>query len=146
MAGRWDGAHVVFYRKLKTFQGRRVPAILLAKRTLDAPTAPGCWSLIGGRIEPDEKPIETALRESREELFHRSRLRLRFLCKIKRRRNGQTYIVYFFLAPLNEDMDTLRLKRSTEGRRIVEGGGLGWFTKAEIRSLRVRQQDRPAIS
>ena len=136
-----DGAHVVFYRKLKAKGGRRIPAVFLTKRTLDAPSDQGDWGLVGGtRDDEDMTPKDTVLREIDEEIEYQSRLRVVPLCNRRLKKNT----VYFFKARLQEDMDTLRLKRNDKGK--VEGEGLGWFTKAELRSLRVRPQDRPAIN
>jgi hypothetical protein len=41
------GAHVVFHRLLKAANCSSVQAILLCKRTQDAPTPPRHWALIG---------------------------------------------------------------------------------------------------
>jgi 8-oxo-dGTP pyrophosphatase MutT (NUDIX family) len=135
-----DGAHVVFYRTLRLKNGRKVAAILLTKRTLDAPSDPGDWGLVGGTMERGETPKKAALREVNEELCYRTRpLIIRELCKVKKENT-----VHFFQASLEEDMDTLKLKRNPKGK--VEGEGIGWFTLSEVGCLRVRPQDLSAIS
>ena len=42
--------------------------ILLQKRTLDCPKAPGCLVAFGGAVEENEQPIHAVIRELREEL------------------------------------------------------------------------------
>jgi 8-oxo-dGTP pyrophosphatase MutT (NUDIX family) len=137
-----DGAHVVFHRKLKMRGGRSALAVLLTKRTLDAPSDPGDWGLVGGTMDAGEKPKKAVLREIKEEISYRSRrVRVCFLCKTKRR----THTVFFYRAYLPEDMDSLRLKRNMQEKK-VEGVGMAWFTRAEVRSLPVRPQDRVAVN
>ena len=67
------GAHVVFHRILKVSpEGvspeKSVQAILLCKRTQDAPIHPGYWGRFGGTVDNGEAPAEAAKREVREEL------------------------------------------------------------------------------
>jgi len=136
-----DGAHVVFYRTLETKDKKQpVLAILLTKRTQDAPSDVGDWGLVGGTMDRGETPRKTVLREINEELCYRTRpLQVSRLLKVK---NG-THTVHFFQAPLPEDMDTLKLKRNRKGK--VEGEGIGWFTQEEAFCLRLRPQDIPAV-
>jgi 8-oxo-dGTP pyrophosphatase MutT (NUDIX family) len=68
MAIEIKGAHVIFHRLLKASDCNSVQAILLCKRTQDAPTHPGHWGLIGGKVENGKTPEETARREVEEEL------------------------------------------------------------------------------
>ena len=56
--------------------------------------------------------------------------------------NGVVMVSYF-KAPLNEDMDSLRLRRTEEK---VEGQGIAWFTKEEIQHLSMRAEDRTALN
>jgi ADP-ribose pyrophosphatase YjhB (NUDIX family) len=137
-----DGAHVVLHRKLKTGGGRHAIAILLTKRTLDAPSDPGDWGLVGGAVDRGERPRRAVMRELREEISFRGRVLVGFLCKKKKR----THTVHFYRAHLPEDMDTLRLRRNKEKEKKVEADGLAWFTRAEVRSLRLRPQDRFAVN
>ena len=57
------GAHVVFHRLLKAANCSSVQAILLCKRTQDAPTHPGHWALISGIVENNKSPKERAQRD-----------------------------------------------------------------------------------
>lgn len=43
-------------------------AVLLAHRRPDRRWYPDCWDVVGGHLEPGEKPAETVVRECREEL------------------------------------------------------------------------------
>jgi 8-oxo-dGTP pyrophosphatase MutT (NUDIX family) len=45
-----------------------VCAILLCKRTHDAPIYPAHWSVFGGWVEKREQPKDAAIREVHEEL------------------------------------------------------------------------------
>jgi 8-oxo-dGTP diphosphatase len=130
------GAHVVFYRKVRAWRGTYVRAVLLVKRTQDAPSHPGHWGLVGGTLEPGETPKTGLMREIREELAHRTAIRLLPL--------SRTASITYYRAHLPEDMDTLRLKRGKADKK-VEGEGLGWFTEAEVRGLRMRPEDRMAV-
>jgi 8-oxo-dGTP diphosphatase len=130
------GAHVVFYRKLRSQRGSPARAVLLMKRTQDAPSHPGHWGLVGGTLEPGETPRQGLLREMREELEHRKPVRLQPLWR--------TANLTYYKAHLPEDMDTLRLRRSNAEDK-VEGEGLGWFTAAEVRHLAMRREDRIAV-
>ena len=130
------GAHVVLYRQLRNRSGLLVKAVLLVKRTQDAPSHPGRWSLVGGKLEAGETPKAGLLREIAEELAHRRPIRLQPLCGIA--------TLTFYKAHLPEDMDSLRLKRN-RAESHVEGEGLGWFTEAEVRRLPMRREDRSAV-
>ena len=130
------GAHVVFYRRIRNKRGLLAPAVLLMKRTLDAPSHPGHWGLVGGTLEAGETPREGLLREIQEELEHRKPFRLQPLWR--------TTNLTYYKAHLPEDMDTLRLRRSKADGK-VEGEGLGWFTETEVRRLSMRREDRTAL-
>lgn len=130
------GAHVVLYRKVRTRRGALARAVLLVKRTQDAPSHPGHWGLVGGTLEPGETPRRGLLREIREEISHRRPIRVQPLWR--------TASITYYRAHLPEDMDSLRLKRATADHK-VEGEGLSWFTRAEVRGLRMRREDRIAV-
>ena len=130
------GAHVVLYRNVRNRRGKLVPAVLLVKRTQDAPSHPGRWSLVGGKLEAGETPKAGLLREIKEELAHRKPIRLQYVWR--------TATLTFYKAHLPEDIDSLRLKRSKADGK-VEGEGLSWFTEAEVRRLPMRREDRMAV-
>ena len=142
------GAHVVFHRMLDISPKRSLCAVLLCKRTLDAPVHPGYWGLFGGRLEVDEEPKRGVLREIHAELaIPAAKLALSNLCDVHIRRSkesGDALGLRYFSSPLELEMDRLTLKRSIKDQK-VEGQGLGWFTAEEIHHMLLRPEDRIAI-
>jgi 8-oxo-dGTP pyrophosphatase MutT (NUDIX family) len=158
------GAHVIFYHKVKTRPERvkdkskdvidEILVVLLAKRTQDAPTHPGLWSPIGGKVDPDKgdkTPKDTAAREVDEELDgtkltrKKTKDRLKYLQSVMvTRKNGPCWICYFSM-PLRKGMHRLQLKWDREHHK-VEGEGLAWFTAEEIHHLPMRPEDRIAVN
>lgn len=141
------GAHVVFYRLLRANSASSVCAVLLYKRTQDAPMYPGYWGLIGGTLENGEEPLAGALREAAEELgLMATGITLELLCDVRIKRDTDPHEVgaRYFAAPLNLGMDQLTLRYNPEERK-VEGEGLGWFTAEEIRHMWLRPEDRAAV-
>ena len=141
------GAHIVFHRLLSTSKCNPhfVRAVLLTKRTLDAPMHPGYWGLVGGIVNSGERPKKAALREAHEELGIKPSI-LQPLCDVsvdhgKRNASGARY----FSAALDLEMDKLTLKRNLEENK-VEGEGLGWFSAEEVHHLMLRPGDRIAIA
>jgi 8-oxo-dGTP pyrophosphatase MutT (NUDIX family) len=141
------GAHIVFHRLLRTSKAKPyfVRAVLLSKRTLDAPMHPGDWGLIGGIVNPGEPPKDAARREAHEELGVKPGA-LKFLCKVRvDHGSGSASAVTYFSAALDLNMDKLTLRRNPDDDK-VEGEGIGWFSAEEIHHIMVRPQDRVAIS
>ncbi|MFL5245256.1 MAG: NUDIX domain-containing protein [Gemmataceae bacterium] len=144
------GAHVVFYRVLKTCcceaRHESVRAIMLCKRTQDAPTHPGYWALFGGKLNnAEETPKDAAKREVEEELgliLEARRLEELGPPVCVARADGACSIQYFHYL-LDYDLDKLTLRPNRKGK--VEGEGLGWFTAEEIHHLMVRPEDRIAV-
>jgi len=65
--GICDHVNIVLYR-----MSINTPLIFLQKRTKDAPTYPGLWSMFGGGVKPQDKTVKEALdRETRDELDYR---------------------------------------------------------------------------
>jgi len=121
-------------------------AVLLCKRTLDAPIYPAYWSLFGGRIEPGERPKQAALREVQEELgITSNKIGLADLCDVSVSRADGSHTARYFSSVLDLDMDCLTLRRSPQEAK-VEGHGLGWFTAEEIHHLLVCPEHRIAIA
>jgi 8-oxo-dGTP pyrophosphatase MutT (NUDIX family) len=149
------GAHVVFHRLLKvTPEGISpedfVQAVLLCKRTLNAPIHAGYWGLISGKVK-NETPIETVKREVREELKICQGLdldatggQLTELVEVTIARGEGTSVIKYYSCPLNYDLDRLTLLPNAHGK--VEGEGLAWFSAAEVHHLMVRPEDRIAVS
>ena len=139
-------AHVVFHRMLRVSHKRSLRAVLLCKRTLDAPTHPAYWSLFGGRIEPGERPKQAALREVQEELgIPPSKIQLADLCDVSVSRADGRHALKYFRSVLDLDMDCLTLRRSPKEAK-VEGQALGWFTAEEIHHMLVCPEHRVAIA
>jgi 8-oxo-dGTP pyrophosphatase MutT (NUDIX family) len=133
------GAHVVFHRLLKaSLEGvspeKYVQAVLLCKRTQDAPIHPGYWGLFGGQVE-NETPIEAVRREVREELkicqgLDSTGSQLTELAEVPIVRGEGTLVVKYYSCPLNYGLDQLALQPNAGGK--VEGEGLAWFSAEEI--------------
>jgi 8-oxo-dGTP pyrophosphatase MutT (NUDIX family) len=142
-----DGAHIVFHRLLRTSKTtpHQVKAVLLTKRTLDAPMHPGHWSLVGGRIESGESARAAAIREAGEELGVTPDA-MKFLCDVRIDKGGRkALVVKYFSAPLDRDMDTLVPGRNPEDGK-VEAEGIAWFSAEEVHHILVPPEDRVAIS
>jgi 8-oxo-dGTP pyrophosphatase MutT (NUDIX family) len=120
---------------------------LLCKRTQDAPTYPGYWALIGGKLNDGEEPAAGALREVEEELgISSTEIALKSLCDVRIQRkvaSGELGARYF-VATLDLGMDKLALRYNAE-EGLVEGEGLGWFTAEEVHHMRLRPEDRVAV-
>jgi 8-oxo-dGTP pyrophosphatase MutT (NUDIX family) len=140
------GAHIVFHRLLSTSKTKPyfVSAVLLSKRTLDAPMHPGYWGLIGGTVNRGESPRNAALREACEELSVKPSA-MKFLCDVRVEHGGKASGVKYFSAVLDLDMDKLTLRRNSK-ENFVEGQGLGWFSAEEVHHLVLRPEDRIAIA
>ncbi len=147
------GAHVVFHRMVNTpfdkdGKQRSMPAVLLYKRTQDAPIHPSYWALIGGCPERQENPKSALCREAREELkaggLEQALECLKNLCRVDMLTEQGKVSIEYFTVPLNEDMDTLKLLRNPNGK--VEGEGLAWFTEEEVHHLHMRPEDRQALN
>jgi 8-oxo-dGTP pyrophosphatase MutT (NUDIX family) len=142
-----NGAHVVFHRLLRTSSASFVCAVLLYKRTQDAPMHPGYWGLVGGKLDDGEEPLAGALREVNEELgILASEVTLELICDVRIQRDTDSCEIgaRYFAAPLNLGMDKLTLRYNSEEGK-VEGEGLGWFTAEEIHHMWLRPEDRVAV-
>ncbi len=150
------GAHVVFYKMVCTRVDKKggaadVQAVLLYKRTQDAPVHRGFWALFGGELKEQEHPKSVLRREVEEELdaggLEKDLQGLSPLCFVNIPSKQEPRSIQYFTAPLNMEMDNLRLKRSREGKvEKVEGEGLGWFSEEEIHHLTIRPEDREALA
>jgi 8-oxo-dGTP diphosphatase len=141
-----SGAQVLLHRMIATHSQHTLCAVLLCKRTHDAPIFPGYWSLFGGWVEKGEDAKEAAIREVQEELgIALPRSRLKHLSDVLLQRGTpKPTSVRYFSCPLDLEMDGLRLQRNREEDK-VEAEALGWFTAEEINHLLVKPADRSAI-
>ncbi len=99
-------------------------------------------------MEPKDHgdPKATAKREVEEELdgSEDALEMLSDLCTVPVPESETTYVQYFS-APLQKDMDSLRLKWNDEENK-VEGDGFAWFTLEEVHHLPMRLEDRIALT
>jgi 8-oxo-dGTP pyrophosphatase MutT (NUDIX family) len=146
-SAKTKGAHVVLYRELRT-PSDSVEAVLLCKRTLNAPIHPGYWALFGGKLEEKDGGAANAAakREVEEELgIKLNKDDLLDLCRIQVRRKDEEPFIQYFSCRLDYDMNRLTLRpQGADGK--VEGEGLGWFSEEEVHHLTVRPEDRIAIN
>ena len=146
---------MVFHRLLRVSPNGVTPeqtalAVLLCKRTQDAPIHPGHWGLFGGTRKESESAEEAANREVREELKVCQGLdlvatgrRLTELTEVPVSRPTGTVVIRYFSCAFDYDLDKLTLLPNDEGK--VEGEGLGWFTEEEVCRLLVRPEDLIAV-
>ena len=141
----------------KNQRQQAILAVLLYKRTQDAPIHPGHWALFGGK--PEEKEDEKAVLE--REVIDEKELEVTGLSETNFRvllqgatpftnvrvirEDDKRPLISYFEAPLDQDIASLRLGRNPKGCK-VEGEGLGWFTEEEIHHLWMRPEDRTALT
>ena len=150
-----SGAHIVLHKLVRTGKYKKnmkciqdeIQAVLLCKRTQDAPMHPGYWSLFGGKLKPKEEPEQAVRRELEEELeiTGQSLQGMKQLCNVSITRKQGTRSISYLSSPLDVYMDGLRLKRNKKEKK-VEGEGLGWFTAEEVHHLTMRPEDRIAVT
>lgn len=141
-----QGTHVVFYKYLSTLRSKTL-AVLLSKRTQDAPYHVGYWGLFGGSVEKGENPEGALIREITEEIEAGDYLlSLVHLCDVSVTRGDKDKIgVAYFECPLDVKMTALSIANKSDDGKI-ESDGLAWFTAEEIHHLMIRPEDRIAIS
>ena len=111
----FDGAVTV----VKDKKGR----ILLLRRSPTDPWKPGFWNLPGGRIEPKEKPVQSAARELAEE----AGLTVSKLFDLGKVDSGEGWIVHVFVAQPSDWEGRVRLDS--------ENDAYVWVTKEDAKKL-----------
>jgi len=111
----FDGAATV----VKDKKGR----ILLLRRSSTDPWKPGFWNLPGGRIEPKEKPVQSAARELTEE----TGLTVSKLFDVGTVDSGEGWIVHVFVAQPSDWEGRVRMDS--------ENDAYVWVTKDEAKKL-----------
>lgn len=109
--------------------------VLLQYRDALAPRYPLVWGFFGGKIEINETPLETAIREAKEELgitVYDAELMLHESYS----EDSKTYEKWLFCIPA-ENHPKLTLN---------EGQALGWFSKAEIEQLPMAAHDKQSLN
>ena len=86
---------------------------------------PNHWAFFGGRFKKNETPESCLLREIKEELLIDTVITMKIFECYNNKTSG--YINYFYTQPINE------IKR----RNLQEGKDLGWFTKKQMRKLKL---------
>ena len=157
------GVHVVFHKLLRTPYDKNqrqqaILAVLLYKRTQDAPIHPGHWALFGGKVDQKDQDEKEALQRELvdehelivnglpEQEYKELLAKAKHLTNVRViREDEKRPLISYFEAPLNQDIASLRLGRNPKGCK-VEGEGLGWFTEEEIHHLWMRPEDRTALT
>lgn len=68
MGSNYVGSHIIFHKIIYNHEGKALHAVLLYKRTQDADNHPGCWGLIGGRIEEKDRKFPDGKEKRKEEM------------------------------------------------------------------------------
>ncbi len=100
---------------------------------------PGCWTIFGGAVEPEDASFEDAIRrEIREELaldlavIHWDD----YVCPVRSIPGELDVIVHVFAADFDRPADSLTL---------LEGQSLGWFDAAGVAALDVGFEKKSVI-
>lgn len=102
--------------------------LLLVQRDQDAPSAPDTWNIVGGHREGEESPVETAVREVKEETGMQYKTEdLKFFRNYAQKVEGGLHTVSVFISKYVHPQKLI----------IGEGKGIGFFSKEEIAHLRV---------
>jgi len=109
--------------------------MLLQQRSFDTPIIPGYWAFFGGGIEQGETPLESVIREAKEEVC----------CDLKNPQmvHEQDFTLEnadghmrVFVEEFFGDKETLKLN---------EGQDWGWFTHKESEDLKMISHDRSIL-
>ncbi len=98
--------------------------ILLQYRSKDSKKYPNYWGFFGGKIEPNETPLEAILRETKEEIDYELVEPILFYEAFNIDNNNPHY---FFIEAF-DDNKTLCL---------LEGEALGWHSIEQAKSLKM---------
>lgn len=88
---------------------------------------PKHWAILGGSVEKDETPEETAYREVKEEAGHIIKGPIKEYAKIIDR-EGKNQLATIFVATINKEISELRLG---------EGQALKYYPPKEIQTIKV---------
>ena len=120
---------IVFYNQ----SGR----LLLQHRTPDATILANFWALFGGKINPGESSQHALVRETKEELGIKLSA-FSFFRHYRISYHGKKYTIAAYIAPLRHSPAKLKKQQS-------EGRGLGLFTEAQTKHLKIAQHDRKIL-
>lgn len=111
--------------------------ILLQKKTEDYPLLPGgYWCFLGGEIEGNENPLEAIRREIKEEIdveLKDVRLFKKWRYKLNEKVKGEEST---FISLFDRKISDIRLK---------EGGGFAFFSKNELKDIKITPVSKPII-
>lgn len=105
--------------------------LLLNHRDKNSQFSPNCWSLFGGKIEPEETPEQAIVREIKEE----TDFDLKEFSLFKKYEN-ETPIRFCFVGKINKDISELTL---------TEGDDMGFFSLEEASSLNLSRMAKRYI-
>lgn len=107
--------------------------VLLQHRTSDAPRFPNCWNLFGGGIDEGETPMEAIFREIQEELDYSL---VDPTLYVTMHFGDEVFFGKKYIFKAHYDDKPLTL---------LEGQGMGWFTKEEALKLELSPYTRFVI-
>ena len=127
--------HIVSLAIITTSRGE----CLLQYRDAGAPLDPNQWALFGGHKEEDEAPIETIIRELREEIgLSFAPERFRYLGEFSDAAHGGSKVSLYHL---------LLAEGEKAGIKLGEGGGYRFFSsKEEILGLPMPDWERETLT
>ncbi|MFT4250145.1 MAG: NUDIX domain-containing protein [Candidatus Woesearchaeota archaeon] len=115
---------------------RNKDRILFQKRDNNTKHNPNKWSFFGGGLNPQEIPLEAAIREFKEETGYQLQNPQLVYSWRRPKQTASNEYIFTELIP-NNKLHTLRL---------YEGAMMGWFTEQEAKQLDFVDMYKPLLS